>query len=215
MLDIHLGPLHLQAWPQRALYWPEQDCVLIADLHLGKADTFRQFGIAVPQQVQRSDLQRLNNLLTALRPQRCLILGDLVHGRIVGTETAAAWHALLQAQPATQFELILGNHDRALQPDVLHLHAVHTVLQLGPVWLSHEPLPAQALQAPGNLNVHGHIHSAIRLEGSRSKLPALVYQPPYLSLPAFSEFTAGVTPQGACQGIWVFANDASGVVRLR
>ena len=215
MLDIHLGPVHLQAWPQRALYWPEQDCVLIADLHLGKADTFRQFGIAVPQQVQRSDLQRLDDLLAHLRPQRCLILGDLVHGRFVGSETATTWNALLQAHPATQFELILGNHDRAYQPDLLHLHAVHTALQLGPVWLSHEPLPAQALQAPGSLNVHGHIHSAIRLEGSRTKLPALVYQTPYLSLPAFSEFTAGVSPKGPCQSIWGFASDASSVVRMR
>ena len=215
MLDIHLGPLHLQAWPQRALYWPAQDCVLIADLHLGKADTLRQFGIAVPQQVQRSDLLRLDDLLATLQPQRCLILGNLVHGRIVGPETAEAWNALLQAHPATRFELILGNHDRAFQSDLLHLHAVHTALQLGHVWLSHEPLPAQALQAPGSLNIHGHIHSAIRLEGCRSKLPALVYQPPYLSLPAFSEFTAGVTPKGACQGIWVFASDASSVVRMR
>ena len=215
MLDIHLGPVHMQVWPQRALYWPAQDCVLIADLHLGKADTLRQFGIAVPQQVQRSDLQRLSNLLTAVRPQRCLILGDLVHGRIVGAETASLWNALLQAHPATRFELILGNHDRAFQPGLLQLHAVHTVLQLAQVWLSHEPLARKSLSAPGSLNVHGHLHSAIRLEGSRSKLPALVHQAPYLSLPAFSEFTAGVTPQGACQGIWVFASDASSVLRMR
>lgn len=215
MLDIHLGPLHLQAWPQRALYWPAQKSLLVADLHLGKADTFRQFGIAVPQQVQRSDLQRLSDVLTAVRPQRCLILGDLVHGRIVGAETATAWNALLHTHPATRFELIAGNHDRAYQPDLLHLHAVHKELQLAQVWLSHEPVPEPALHIPGSLNIHGHIHSAIRLEGSHRKLPALVYQPPYLSLPAFSEFTAGVTPKGACQGIWVFASDASSVLRMR
>ena len=205
----------LQVWPQRAVYWPAQQALLLADVHLGKADTLRHFGLGVPQQVQHDDLLRLDQLLQHTRPRRCLILGDLVHGRILGADTRQRWQALVQAHPGTQFELVVGNHDRGLQPATLQLHAVYPVLQLGGVWLSHEPLPLRTLAQQGALNIHGHVHAAVHLQGSGSKLAALVYQPPYLRMPAFSAFTAGVPPTGATQALWVFAPDASQVLRVQ
>lgn len=213
MLPIALPHVQLEVWPQRAVYWREQGCLLVADLHLGKADTFRQFGVGVPQTVQHTDLARLHELLLQTQPQRCLVLGDLVHGRILSRDTASAWNAMVQHHATTRFELVLGNHDRALQPDSLRLHAVHAQVQLQGVLLSHEPWARNAL-LPEMLNIHGHHHAAVRVEGSRRKSPALVYQPPYLSMPAFSAFTAGAQPKGRCQGVWLFAPDGLQVVRL-
>lgn len=212
MIDIDIGGHRFLVLAQRALYWPAHKWLLIADLHLGKADTFRHFGIAVPQAVQWSDLERLAALLVELHPLRCVVLGDFVHGRIVQDATVQAWNALVDSHPQTQFELLAGNHDRALQANVLKLHAVREDCQIDGVWLTHEPVPQAQLLAVQSLNIHGHIHPAIRLPGSRSKLPTLVYHHPYLRMPAFSEFTAGVVAHGASDSVWVFAPDASEVL---
>lgn len=214
MLDITIAGHHFIAHPERALYWPAQSMLLIADVHLGKADTFRHFGIGVPQQVQTQDLARLQQVLQVFNPQRCMILGDLVHGRTMGPATTQAWNALVDAHASTSFELILGNHDRALQPQSLALHYVRTALNVGDVCLSHEPWPQADWPQCCKLNIHGHIHAAMRIDGSRSKLPALVYAPPYLSMPAFSEFTAGVIPTASSQHIWVFAGPDALVAQL-
>jgi uncharacterized protein len=215
MLDIQVAGLALQVCPQRALYWPQQRCLLVADVHLGKADTFRQYGIGVPQGLQHDDLARLKSVLALTNPRRCVVLGDLVHGRILGEETVQAWNALVHSQPSTQFELVVGNHDQALPADVLSLHAIYPCLELAGVWFSHEPLPRQqVLQSKGRLNIHGHLHAAVQLPGSRSKMPALVYQAPHLCLPAFSAFSAGVVLPGAKQGLWVFEPEGGTVVSL-
>lgn len=189
--------------------------LLIADVHLGKADTFRQFGIGVPQRVQESDLVRLEQLLQYFQPQRCVVLGDLVHGRILGPGTVQTWNDLVKSHPGTVFELILGNHDRNLQPVDLTLQYVHKNLQIDGVYLSHEPLTTPELSTHNSLNIHGHIHCAARVDGSKKKLPALAYLPPYLSMPAFSEFTAGVQAPADCQKIWVFAPEDDLVCQIR
>ena len=50
-------PMRLLA--DRALYWPARNRLLLADLHLGKADIFRRFGIALPSGGTRLDLSRI------------------------------------------------------------------------------------------------------------------------------------------------------------
>lgn len=219
---MHPIVLHDHAFvllPQRALYWPAQHMLLVADLHLGKADMLRSAGIGVPQQVQHHDIARLQALVEHTAAARCLILGDLVHGHWVGDDTAQRWQALLDLHPRTEFELVMGNHDRGWSAASIPVHAVHEHLQIGDVVLSHEPMPLEAqlaLPAPvPQLNVHGHVHSAWQLPGDRRKWPALVYQPPYVSLPAFSAFTAGVAPTAAYAGLWVWGPDDQDIMAVR
>ena len=215
MVEVEIEGYCFQILPERALYWPAQKCLMIADLHLGKADTFRHFGIAVPQAVQWTDLQRLSRLLEQLKPQSCVVLGDFVHGRIVNTATVNAWNALVAAFSQTRFELLVGNHDKALPANTFSFYSVTPHLEMDGVWLSHEPLGRGALPSGLHLNIHGHIHPAMRVDGSRAKLPALVYRKPYLMMPAFSEFTAGVSAGLPNDAVWVFAQDASLVMRIR
>lgn len=189
--------------------------LLIADVHLGKADTFRKFGISVPQHVQDSDLTRLKQLLLQLTPKRCVILGDFVHGRVIGSGTAENWNALVSSNLGTQFELILGNHDRSFQADLLSLSSIHSHLFLENVFLSHEPVTFKALPSRCTLNIHGHIHAAVQIDDGRRKIPALAFTPPYLCMPAFSEFTAGVQLNSHYQKIWVFSPEADLVAQIR
>lgn len=213
MLPIRIGRYEWVALPQRALYWPAQQMLLLADLHLGKADTFRHFGVGIPHTLQESDLARLSHLLDTLAVQRCVVLGDFVHGRIVAPATCALWNALVDARSHIRFELVLGNHDRAFDGQQLHIESVQGDLRIDGICLSHEPVPASALGDA--LNIHGHIHPAVRLPGMRQKLPAFVYEAPYLNLPAFSEFTAGVQPARARQSIWVVHEDEGLVLQIQ
>ena len=45
--------------PERCIYWEEQNALILADIHLGKAGHFRNAGVAVPQRSGVADLQRL------------------------------------------------------------------------------------------------------------------------------------------------------------
>jgi metallophosphoesterase superfamily enzyme len=45
--------------PGRAAFLPASATLLVADLHLGKAATFRQAGIPVPEGSAQADLARL------------------------------------------------------------------------------------------------------------------------------------------------------------
>jgi len=214
MRDIHLQDHHFQALPERALYWPAHSTLLLADLHLGKADTFRHYGIGIPQSVQWADLQRLQQVVMRFQPQCCVVLGDFVHGRLVDAATADAWNALVAACAPTEFVLVAGNHDRALNRGQLHLHGIVDELEIDNVYLTHEPLAAHALRG-GGMNIHGHIHAGLRVGKGQRKLPALAWQPPYLLLPAFSEFTAGVDVARNSAAIWVFVEDGDGVLQAR
>lgn len=73
----------------RALYWPARQALLIADLHLGKADVFRRAGIALPSGGTGEDLQRLQRLLDLHACRELWILGDILHG----PAHRAAWQA--------------------------------------------------------------------------------------------------------------------------
>jgi DNA ligase-associated metallophosphoesterase len=215
ILDIEVAGQQLTLYPQRAVFWQQADCLMLSDLHLGKADTFQHHGIGVPDAVQRADVARLDQLLAHVCPKRCVVLGDFIHGRVYGAETVAQWRQLVSAHPQTAFEVVVGNHDRSLDPDIWQLAAVAPTLQIGSVLLSHEPVAASLLRQSGvALNVHGHIHPAWRAPDWPAKLPALIHDAEYLVLPAFSEFTAGVVQRIQHQRVWAFVSDDDAVVRV-
>ncbi|MFO0719333.1 MAG: hypothetical protein U0319_01235 [Nitrospira sp.] len=45
--------------PERAMFWPTHSLLVVADCHLGKAETFQQQGFWLPSQSGQQDLTRL------------------------------------------------------------------------------------------------------------------------------------------------------------
>ncbi|MGL4692727.1 MAG: ligase-associated DNA damage response endonuclease PdeM, partial [Stenotrophomonas maltophilia] len=72
----------------RALHWPARNALLIADLHLGKADLFRRSGIGLPSGGTSDDLLRLGAMVHRHDVRRLWILGDVLHG----AAHRAAWY---------------------------------------------------------------------------------------------------------------------------
>ena len=179
----------LRLHPFRAVLWEERSTVLLADLHLGKARHFRRAGIPVPQGVADATWGRLNGLLSDLRPERVLILGDLFHSTY-----NREWEAMgdLTARFGdVRFELIQGNHDILPPADYERVQVqVHRgVLPEGSFLFSHHPLE----EIPeGFYNLAGHIHPAVFLRGrarQRAKLPCFHFGERQGLLPAFGQFT--------------------------
>ena len=65
--------------PGRAALVAATRTLLVADLHLGKAATFRRAGIPVPEGSAGRDLDRLTRLVADTRATRVIVVGDLLH----------------------------------------------------------------------------------------------------------------------------------------
>ena len=79
-LTWHGQPLQLLA--ERALWDPSERQLLLADLHLGKAESFQASGIPLPSDGDLGNLNRLLELAARWQPKRLVVLGDLIHSRL-------------------------------------------------------------------------------------------------------------------------------------
>lgn len=177
--------------PQRAVYWPAQGLLLVADVHLGKAASFRHHGVAVPSGTGQATLARLDQALVLSGARRLIVLGDLLHARSGHTAAldrlVADW---LAQHPGLDWALLAGNHDRhAGVPGGWRLGQVEEGSVIGPFVLRHAP-PAAA--DPRGYVLAGHVHPAVRLRGAagqRARLPCFWFGAAAGILPAFGEFT--------------------------
>ncbi|MET0288202.1 MAG: ligase-associated DNA damage response endonuclease PdeM [Pseudoxanthomonas sp.] len=187
-LDLDIAGEPMRALGDRALYWPARRRLLIADLHLGKGDVFRRAGISLPSGGTLHDLRRLDALIFQTQAQSLWILGDVLHG----PAPDAAWRAQLQQWrqgQSLEIAALAGNHDRALVRADLGMALLPDQVEDGPFLLRHEPAPHASLHV-----LCGHVHPQFKPPGTTRRWPAFWNRPGMTVLPAFSQFTAGVTP---------------------
>jgi len=184
------GGARLQLWPQKAAFDPDLRLLLVADAHLGKAVSFRQLGVPVPEATTDEALSRLDGLVAATAACGIVFLGDLLHSaraHAAGTMAAvAAWRARHAALALT---LVRGNHDAHAgdPPAALGVQVVDGPLRLGPWALLHQPG-----EVPGAYALAGHVHPGAVLGGrahTRLRLPCFHFGPTCGVLPAFGPFT--------------------------
>lgn len=173
----------------RALYWPARHALLIADLHLGKADVFRRAGIGLPSGVTGDDLQRLSALFARHDVRTLWILGDVLHGAVHRAAWYRQWQGWREQHAAVQVGALAGNHDRALPKADLGIELLGEQLQAGPFLLRHDPEPHTSLHV-----LCGHIHPLAKLPGMTRRWPAFWLRERLTVLPSWSRFTAGIAP---------------------
>jgi DNA ligase-associated metallophosphoesterase len=201
--------------PGRAAYLPATETLLVADLHLGKAATFRSQGIPVPEGSAQKDLARLALLVAATRARRLLVLGDLFHAKSGCTdEVFAEFTAARDRFSGTEVLLVAGNHDRSVGrlPAGLGIDSILRTHDEPPFHFVHEPgtpLPEPDRDEP--FTIAGHLHPVIALaspSGDRLTDRCFVAEPGLLVMPAFGSFTGGhrvsVTDQSR---IWISRDD--------
>lgn len=183
--DVALAGEHVQLLAQRALFWPAQRLLAIADVHLGKDDVFRDAGIAMPVGGANADLARLSELLALTGARRLRVLGDFIHG----TRGVARWRSAWQdfrARHDVCIELVLGNHDRGLDTAGLGVDVIAEGLVEGPFNFRHDHEGGVA-----GLCISGHVHPVVRLPLLGKSYPVFHLQSNGLTLPAFSTMTGG------------------------
>ena len=182
--------LHLL--PEHALWWPAEKVLFIADLHLGKAATYRKLGQPVPAGSTQDNLDRLSALINRHTPQQLVFLGDFLHAAAGRTpELLQALNDWRQQHSAVCMTLVRGNHDdRAGDPPAeLQISVVDEPWLIGPFAACHHPQTHST-----HCVLAGHSHPVIHLRGAareRMRLPCFVKEAGLATLPAFGAFTGG------------------------
>ena len=186
-LAVTIAGEPMQLLADRALHWPRERALMIADLHLGKADTFRSSGIALPRGGTQHDLDRIARLISTTGAQQLVVLGDFLHAGGREAHWRACWEQWRRTRAALRIVNIEGNHDRALAQLDLDIEQRTGTVALAPFELAHAPSARPRLH-----RICGHVHPRARLPGIAGRWPAFVLDTQQTILPAFSAFTGGV-----------------------
>lgn len=204
--------------PGRAALLPGSGTLLVADLHLGKAATFRHAGLPVPEGTAQADLDRLARLLADSSARRLVILGDLLHAAVGCTPAViAGFRRLRDRFPAIPFLLVLGNHDVAARRHAaaLGLDGCVTRLDEPPFRFVHDSSGETVVPPEVRLTLAGHLHPRARVGGpAGGRVTQRCFhlgtsEGRTLLLPAFGSFTGGVVICPAPDDrVWMAGDDA-------
>jgi DNA ligase-associated metallophosphoesterase len=191
-----IGGERVTLFAERALFWPRERTLFLADIHLGKAAAFRAGGVPLPRGATAADLARLARLCARTDARRLVVLGDFLHakaGRVAALDAAfLQWRT---AHDGLDFVLVRGNHDANAgdPPAEWRVTCVSEPYALPPFLACH--LPARP---PSGYALCGHVHPGIRVSGTgeSARLPCFVLGRRHAILPAFGRLTglALVTP---------------------
>jgi DNA ligase-associated metallophosphoesterase len=213
-LGIELAGERVLLLAQKALYWPRERMLVVADIHFGKAAAFRSLGVPVPRGTTAENLAQLDLLVGQYDARHIVFLGDFLHSKAAHAKpTQDALLAWRRSQPGLLLTLVRGNHDRhAGDPAAaLGITMVDEPFTAGPFSFCHHP----DLAAPGYV-LAGHVHPvfvlATRFDALR--LPCFVASPRRMILPSFGSFTGGyvITP-GQDERVWVSSGESIHSVR--
>jgi DNA ligase-associated metallophosphoesterase len=206
---IDIAGERLLLLPQRALFWPARSMLVIADIHFGKAASFRAHGIPVPRGTTTENLDALSQLIDRWQASHILFLGDFLHARHAhASATMAAIAGWRRQRDGLALTLVRGNHDPhpGDPPAALRINVVDEPYRLGPFVFAHHPEPG-----PDGYVLAGHLHPVYRLasRGDALRLPCFLFGAKVGMLPSFGSFTGGyqVSP-AASDRLLVAAGDS-------
>jgi len=190
---------------RRALWLPEARLLAIADLHLGYAWAHRHAGQLMPISARDTTVERLRALVEDYKPERLVLLGDIVHRAVPVKPVKEVLLAVLDSlPPQLTVTAIAGNHDRdiehLLRADSRFAPVTHFVAN-GCVFVHGDAASAaaakadiEAAKAGQGWVVIGHEHPSVTLGdgvATWEKYPCFLVCDGLLVLPAFSQWAAG------------------------
>lgn len=186
--SLTLNGTDVVALPTGALWWAEQATLVIADMHLGRAErTARQGGDLLPPYATHDTLLRLEQAITDHAPAHVISLGDsfddMAAAGDLGTDVT---DRLIAMAGGRRWTWIAGNHD----PGPLELPGSHLAeARIGPLTFRHIALGGTG---PGEVSGHFHPKARLRLKGSFVTRPCFLADDTRIILPAFGTYTGGL-----------------------
>jgi len=80
-IQTSIAGVDVELLPDRAMLLRDGRALIVADVHWGKAASFRAQGVPVPRGTTQAGLARLDDALTRTGATRLYVLGDLLHAR--------------------------------------------------------------------------------------------------------------------------------------
>jgi uncharacterized protein len=189
-ITIRLAGASFVPYLSGGLFWPEENTLLVSDLHLEQGVSLARRGLHVPPYDTRATLTELRALLSETKAQRLVALGDSFHApdaHAVLDEEAC--EALRTITGRVETIWICGNHDPD-PPENLGGSAV-TELTLGAIVLRHIPSPVPQ----GCVEISGHLHpgASVVQRGRRTHAKCFVFDQRRLIMPAFGAYTGALS----------------------
>jgi DNA ligase-associated metallophosphoesterase len=171
-----------------ALFWPAQQALLVADLHLEKASWFARLGQFLPPYDSHATLSALALEVERTGAKRLYCLGDSFHDRFGCDRLPAHARDLLKELTSRlDWVWIVGNHDPGFADHCGGRLDDETVVS--GIVLRHE-----ADRDESRPEISGHFHPKLRvhLRGRRVSRRCFVASSLKLILPAFGSLTGGL-----------------------
>ncbi len=171
-----------------ALWWPDENTLVVADLHFEKGSSYARRGVMLPPYDTAATLEKLADAIDAFQPSRVIALGDSFHDGEGSDRLPASYRAMLTTlQLGREWIWVTGNHD-PVAPVGLCGETVDEVA-IGGLVFRHEP---RADADAGE--VAGHLHPAARIRryGRSVRRPCFATDGNRLVLPAFGVLTGGL-----------------------
>ena len=188
MNSFSFGGEEMALLPESALYWPGQQALLVADLHLEKSSWFARLGQFLPPYDSLATLQALERLVERTGARRLYCLGDSFHDRF-GCDRLPekARHLLLSLTERLDWVWITGNHDAGMID-----HCGGRILpeaEVAGVLLRHE---AERDETRPEISGHFHPKLRVRMKGRHISRRCFVVSARKMIMPAFGSLTGGL-----------------------
>lgn len=198
-----------------ALFWPQQQWLIISDCHFEKGSYLKQFANPIPVVDTQTTLQIIASLITIYQPKKVVCLGDSFHDvhadkRLLSTDIKTL-QSLIASVP--KWDWVLGNHD----PDIPGQFSGNRVPYLiqDKILFTHEPEDAETLseitteyRLPVEYQIIGHYHpklyKTIRRQSMSGK--CFVFDAKNMIMPAIGTFTGGLDVNDPAFSPWVDLN---------
>jgi len=176
------------ATPSGALYRPEYNSLLVADLHLEKASWFARLGQFLPPYDSHATLTALAEEVERTKPNHVFCLGDSFHDNFGCERLPGDARSLLEElMSKVAWIWIVGNHDAS---GIDHCGGtIEDTVETGGIIYRHEALPGEPLP-----EISGHFHPKLRvnLRGRRVSRRCFVVSATKIIMPAFGSLTGGL-----------------------
>ena len=186
--EIALGGQRFAARASGALWWPAEELLAFADLHLEKGSSYAVHGKLLPPYDTRDTLLRMTAEIERLDPATVVCLGDSFHDLDAWARMHEDDAALLAALAhRRRWIWIAGNHDAAL-PAALPGEAEEAFERRG-VLLRHQ---TDGGDIAGEISGHFHPKVSVRARGKVVVRRAFIEDGRRLVMPAFGAYAGGL-----------------------
>jgi len=185
-LQINFSNKVFEPQPCGALFWPEENMLIVSDLHLEKGTSYLPFGSFLPPYDTSETLDKLKGTCDRLKPKTLLFLGDIYHDNgayiRMNAQDKRTWDDLLARYNILWIE---GNHDPDSAPENIECHRSYKLKEISFIHITTDKTYPE---------ISGHFHPAavIKHKGQKIRRPCFMVSKSKVILPSYGAFTGGL-----------------------